>query len=118
MNAPKISQTVAFEKPDNPQVRAAFAALNPGLASSAGLNSTQGESTVTVVTPMMPIAPPGNGSRMRPTMTPAKIAKKYQACCGRPGAGITASRSLVETHRPRLPVMARLVAEALTEPDR
>src|SRR3954467_11130913 len=90
MNAPKISQTVAFEKPDNPQVSAAFAALNPGLASSAGLNSTQGESTVTVVTPMMPIAPSGNGSKLRPTMTPAKIAKKYQACCGRPGAGISA----------------------------
>jgi len=40
---------------------------------------------------MRPIAPPGSGSNMRPTMTPAKIAKYNQACCGRPwGGGMTA----------------------------
>src|SRR5262245_41524462 len=40
---------------------------------------------------MSPIAPPGSGSNMRPTMTPTKMAKKYQACCASPsGAGINA----------------------------
>ena len=92
MKAPKISQTVLLENPDSAQVRAAFAGLKPSLAISAGENSTQGASTVTSVTPMRPMAPPGSGSTIRPTMTPAKMAKKYQACCGRPsGAGASAS---------------------------
>ena len=36
MNAPKISHTVLLENPDSAQLSAAFAALNPGFASSAG----------------------------------------------------------------------------------
>ena len=92
MNAPKISQTVVFEKPDSPQVSAALNDLNPGLARSAGENSTHCESTTTVVTPIRPIAPPGSGSSIRPTITPTKIAKKYQACGARPsGGGISAT---------------------------
>ena len=75
MKAAKMSHTVLFEKPDSAQASAAFGALNPGLASSAGLNSTQGASSVTRVTPMRPIAPPGSGSNISPTMTPAKMAK-------------------------------------------
>jgi hypothetical protein len=43
------------------------------------LNSTQGNGTVTDVTPMRPSAAPGSGSSMSPTITPAKIAKKFQA---------------------------------------
>src|SRR5450755_3087022 len=88
MNAPKISHTVPLEKPDNAQVSAALAGLKPGLASSAGAKSTQGASTVTSVTPMRPMAPPGSGSSIKPTMTPANRAKKYQACGAKPaGAG-------------------------------
>jgi hypothetical protein len=34
------------------------------------------------------MAPPGRGSSISPTMTPANIAKKYHACGARPaGAG-------------------------------
>src|SRR3954467_6672230 len=91
MKAPKISHTVVLEKPESAQANAARASLNPGFASCSGLKKTQGDSTVTTVTPMRPIAPPGSGSNMRPTMTPAKIAKKYQACCGSPaGVGVSA----------------------------
>ena len=84
MNAPKISHTVVLAKPDSAQVSAALYALKPGLASSAGANSTHCESTVTTVTPISPIAPPGSGSSIRPRMTPAKIAKKYHAWGARP----------------------------------
>ncbi|OIQ68080.1 hypothetical protein GALL_503330 [mine drainage metagenome] len=91
MKAPKISQTVTFEKPDSAQDNAALAGLKPGFASSAGAYNAQGERTVTSVTPMRPMAPPGNGSSIRPTITPAKIAKKYQACGASPvGAGSSA----------------------------
>ena len=91
MNAPKISHTVLFENPDSAQVSAALAGLNPGFASSAGAYITHGASSVTTETPMSPMAPPGSGSSIRPTMTPAKIAKKYHACGARPaGAGIRA----------------------------
>src|ERR1035437_1938259 len=91
MKAPKISQTVAFEKPDSAQVSAALAGLKPGFANSAGAYKTQGERQVTSVTPMRPTAPPGNGSSIRPTITPAKMAKKYQACGASPaGAGSSA----------------------------
>jgi len=37
MKAPKISHTVEFEKPERAQLKADFAALNPGLASCSGL---------------------------------------------------------------------------------
>src|SRR5687768_12054784 len=91
MNAPKINQTVEFEKPESAQVRAAFVGLKPDLASSAGPYSTHGASSVTIVTPIRPMAPPGKGSNIKPTITPAKIAKKYQACCAKPaGAGMSA----------------------------
>ena len=91
MNAPKISHTVVLEKPDSAHASAARASLKPGFASCSGLKKTHGDSTATSVTPMSPIAPPGSGSNMRPTMTPTKIAKKYHACCGRPaGAGMSA----------------------------
>src|SRR4249919_3215850 len=94
MNAPKINHTVVLAKPDSAQVNAALYALKPGFASSAGANSTNCESTVTTVTPIKPIAPPGSGSSIKPRMTPAKIAKKYQACGARPcGAGISATTS-------------------------
>ncbi len=79
MNAPKISHTVVLAKPDSAQVSAALYALKPGLASSAGANSTNCDSTLTTVMPISPIAPPGSGSSIRPRMTPAKIAKKYHA---------------------------------------
>ena len=68
-----------------------MAGLKPGFASSAGANSTQGASTVTSVTPIRPMAPPGSGSSISPTMTPAKMAKKYHACGASPaGAGMSA----------------------------
>src|SRR5512137_1443270 len=98
MNAPKISHTVALEKPESSQVTAALYALKPGLASSAGENSTYGESTATTVTPISPMAPPGSGSSIKATITPAKIAKKYQACAANPaGGGSSASASVMMT---------------------
>ncbi len=84
MKAAKISHTVEFEKPDSAQVRPALAGLNPALASSAGPNRTYGARIVTSATPIRPMAAPGSGSSIRPTMTPAKMAKKYHACCARP----------------------------------
>ena len=33
------------------------------------------------------MAPPGSGSSISPTMTPAKIAKKYHACGASPSGG-------------------------------
>ncbi len=95
MNAPKMSQTVLLAKPDSAHVSAASGALKPGFASSAGPNSTYGASTATSVTPMRPMAPPGRGSTIRATITPAKIAKKYHACSARPaGGGKRASASV------------------------
>ena len=56
------------------------------------------EGSPATVTPMSPMAPPGNGSNIKPTITPAKSAKKYQACCGRPsGAGMSASAIAIPT---------------------
>src|SRR5215207_3117029 len=98
MKAPKMSHTVLLAKPERPQVRAALTALKPGLASSAGLYRTQGASTVARVTPKRLIAGPGNGSTIRPTITPAKMAKKYHACGARPaGAGMSAMISATTT---------------------
>ncbi len=37
MNAPKMSHTVLFAKPESAHVSAALAGLNPALASSCGL---------------------------------------------------------------------------------
>src|SRR5512144_3444886 len=92
MKAAKISHTVVFEKPDSAQVRAALADLKPGFASSAGPNSTYGARIVTSEMPIRPIAAPGSGSSISATMTPANMAKKYQACWASPsGGGMTAS---------------------------
>src|SRR4051794_7797322 len=87
MNAPKMSHTVVLENPDSAQESAARGALKPALASCSGLKNTYCENTVTIVTPISPIAPPGSGSNMRPTMTPTKMAKKYHACGARPAGG-------------------------------
>ena len=75
MNAPKISHTVVLEKPESAQLKEARAGLKPVFASCSGLKKTYSDSTVTSVTPIKPIAPPGSGSNMRPTITPTKIAK-------------------------------------------
>src|ERR1019366_4699669 len=92
MKAVKTSHTVLLAKPASAQLIAAFVALNPGLASSAGLNSAHFERTATIVAPIKPTAGHGSGSNTSPAMTPAKIEKKYHACCGRPpGAGINAT---------------------------
>src|SRR5450830_1604493 len=80
MNAPKMSQTVVFEKPDRPH-----------LIASAGLGSTRPR-TVASATPVTPTAAAGIGSRTRPTTTAQKSAKKYQAVGFRPaGTGSTAT---------------------------
>src|SRR5512147_1434935 len=91
MNAPKMSHTVALAKPESSHARAALNALKPGFASSAGAKNTYGESTATTVTPISPIAPPGSGSSISATMTPAKIAKKYHACGASPAGGGTSA---------------------------
>src|SRR5688572_8872466 len=87
MNAPKISHTVVLENPDSAHESAARGALNPAFASCSGLKKTYSENTATIVTPISPMAPPGNGSNMSPTMTPTKMAKKYHACGARPAGG-------------------------------
>src|SRR5450759_2781862 len=79
MNAPKMSQTVVFEKPDRPH-----------LIASAGLGSTRPR-TVASATPVTPTAAAGIGSRTRPTTTAQNSAKKYHAMGFRPdGTGSTA----------------------------
>ena len=75
MKAVKTSQTVGFAKPESAQRKESSAALKPGLAISAGLNSTQGASTVTSTTPISATAGPGSGSTTRPAITAEKMAK-------------------------------------------
>src|SRR5271166_6192881 len=92
MNAPKISHTVVFANPDSPQRTASAGQCEPAFATSSGERYTWLASTTTRLTPMRPIAPPGNGSNISPTMTPAKMAKYHQANCGSPaGGGIKAT---------------------------
>src|SRR5574337_1079861 len=79
MKAPKINHTVPLENPSSAQLSAAFAGLKPGFASCAGLKKTHSQSTVTRVTAMRPMAAPGMGSSIRPTITPAKIAGELNA---------------------------------------
>src|SRR5438876_11977559 len=44
------------------------------------------------------MAAPGKGSRTNPTMTPTKMAKKYQACWAKPdGAGSNARTNATAT---------------------
>jgi hypothetical protein len=48
--------------------------------------------------PIRAIAAPGNGSRIRPTITPTKIEKKYHAWGARPeGTGSNASTTAIAT---------------------
>ena len=75
MNAPKISQTVLLEKPESAQLKEALSGLKPGFASCSGEYRTYSDSRATKVTAINPIAPPGKGSNIRPTITPAKMAK-------------------------------------------
>src|SRR5260370_34446152 len=92
MNAPKMSHTVELLYPDSAQVRAALAERKPGSDNCCGLNSAKRPSTATTVMPIRAMAAPGNGSRIRPTITPTKIEKKYHACGARPeGTGSNAS---------------------------
>ena len=79
MKALKISQTVLLEKPASPHFSASWGARKPGVASCAGLNSTQGASRAARATPIRPITAPGRGSRISPTTTPANRAKYSQA---------------------------------------
>src|SRR5664279_4800163 len=72
MNAPKMSQTVVFEKPESAH-----------LIASAGLGSTRPR-TVASATPATPTAAAGIGSRTSPTTTAQKSAKKYHALGFRP----------------------------------
>ena len=80
MKAPTMSHTVELLYPSSAQVSAAFGEWKPGCDNCSGLNSTNRASTLTSVRPINAMAAPGNGSRTRPTMTPAKMEKKYQAC--------------------------------------
>jgi hypothetical protein len=75
MNAPKINQTVLLENPESAQLNEALSALKPGFASCSGENRTYSDSRATKVTAINPMAPPGKGSNIKPTITAAKIAK-------------------------------------------
>src|SRR5208283_2155776 len=98
MNAPNMSHTVELLYPERAQVRAVPAGWKPGCNSSCGLNSTRRPSTVTAVMPITATAAPGNGSRTRPTITPAKIEKKYHAWGARPeGTGNKARTIAIAT---------------------
>src|SRR5512134_835422 len=98
MNAPKISHTVVFANPDSPQRIASAGHLDPTFAACSGERYTWLASTTTSVMPIRPIAPPGSGSNIRPTMTPAKIAKYHHACCGSPsGGGMSARMTAMAT---------------------
>src|SRR5438128_44186 len=91
MKAPTTSHTVLLEKPESAHFSVSSTSLKPGFANSALPNSTQGASTVVLTTPMRPITGAGNGSVTSPAITPAKMAKKYQACGSSPlGAGSSA----------------------------
>jgi hypothetical protein len=76
MNAPNISHTVVFEKPDKAH-----------LIESAGFGPTKPRTAIRK-TPINPIAAAGIGSRIKPKMTAEKMAKKYHAVKFSPcGAG-------------------------------
>ena len=97
MNAPKISHTVAFENPDSAQRIASAGHRGPAFASCSGEKYTWLASTRTVVTPSRPMAPPGRGSSIRATTTPAKMAKYHHACCASPSGGATRARPIAMT---------------------
>src|SRR5579864_903289 len=98
MKAPKMSHTVELLYPDSAQVRAALAGRKPGSDNCCGLNSAKRPSTATTVMPIRAMAAPGNGSRIRPTITPTKIEKKYHAWGARPeGTGNNARTTAIAT---------------------
>src|SRR5580704_2004788 len=98
MNAPKISHTVGLLYPDSAHARAALGGRKPGSDNCWGLNSANRGNTATSVRPVIAMAAPGNGSKTRPTITPTKMEKKYQACCGRPlGTGSRARMTVTAT---------------------
>src|SRR4029077_10376986 len=98
MNAPKMSHTVGLLYPDSAQLRAALGARKPDCDNCSGLNSTNRGNTATSVRPVIAMAAPGNGSKTRPTITPTKMEKKYQACCARPvGTGSNARTTATTT---------------------
>src|SRR5258706_2161081 len=84
MKAPNMSHTVELLYPESAQARAALAGRKPDSANCCGLNNAKGASTVTSVMPIIAMAAPGNGSRIRPTITPTKIEKKYHAWGAKP----------------------------------
>src|SRR5882724_7447989 len=98
MKAPNMSHTVELLYPDSAQARAALAGRKPGSANCCGLNNAKGASTVTTVIPITAIAAPGKGSRIRPTITPTKMEKKYHAWGAKPeGTGHKARTTAMAT---------------------
>ena len=85
MNAPKMSHTVEFEKPESAHFR-----------ESAGFASTR-ESTAARATPVTPTAAAGIGSSTSPTTTAQKSAKKYHAAGFRPAG--TGSKATITPNR-------------------
>src|ERR1700752_344091 len=98
MNAPKMSHTVGLLYPDSAQLRAALGTRKPGCDNCSGLNSTNLANTAARVRPVIAMAAPRNGSKTSPTITPTKMAKKYQACCDGPaGTGSRARMTATAT---------------------
>src|SRR5882762_4466441 len=70
----------------------------PACDNCSGPNKAKRASTVISVRPINAMAAPGKGSRTNPTMTPTKMAKKYQACWAKPaGAGSNARTNATAT---------------------
>src|SRR5450631_2574768 len=84
VKAEKTSHTVELDQPVNIHLMASSGALNFGFANSFAPNSTQGASAATIAEPISPVAAKGNDSTISAVMVPAKMAKKYHACCSRP----------------------------------
>ena len=75
MNAPKISHTVLLEKPESEELKRGIRRIKTGLGELFWENKTYSIEHRTKATAINPMAPPGNGSNISPTITPAKIAK-------------------------------------------
>ena len=75
MKAPPTNHTVVLAKPDKAQLTLWETTLKPGLARSAGLNSTQRDSTAARVRPTRPTAGFGMGSVTNAAITPENRAK-------------------------------------------
>lgn len=79
VNAPKISHTVGLENPETAHSNALTVGLNPGWANSSELNRTYGPNRAATEIPINPMAPPGRGSKISPTIHPKKMAKNLHA---------------------------------------